>query len=149
MLECASLAVPCALMLSPEFPVRAAYPSVIYGLGASAAALRSLRDLRLPKLKAGLLAVLAVSVSAAIGVDAALFVQFRQRLRILGAHGPADSVTLPGYRLPRILSALAGSRAMDSYSLLFDIDEDPNDCYNHLMAQYYHVRQIRALGRFS
>ncbi len=144
MLECASLAVPCALLLSPEFPVRAAYPSMIYGLGASAAAVRSLRDMRLPQLKAGLLAVLAVSVTAAIGVDAALCIQYGQRLRTLRAHSPADSVTLHKYRLPRILSALAGSRAMDSYSLLFDIDEDPNDCYNHLIAQYYHVRQIRA-----
>jgi hypothetical protein len=33
---------------------------------------------------------------------------------------------------------------MDNYSLQFDIDEDPNDCYNHLIAQYYGVGGIQA-----
>ena len=64
---------------------------MIYGLGASAAAVRSLRNTRQPRLETGLLAALAVSVFAAIGVDAALFIQFGQRLRSLRAHSPADS----------------------------------------------------------
>lgn len=143
-LECASLAVPSALLLSPEFPTRAAYPSVIYGLGASAAALRALPRLRLPWLEAGLLGALALSVAAALGVDASLFRQARQRVRALGAHGAGDCVTLSKYRVPRLLSALAGDRALDAYALQFDIDEDCTDCYNHLIAQYYGVGTIEA-----
>lgn len=144
-LECASLSVPCALMFSPEFPVRAAYPSVIYSLAASAEALRALPDLSLPpRLVDCGLAALFCSVCAAIGVDASLFLQNRRRLQTLRAHGAGDAVTLLRYRLPRLLAALAGKRAMDDYALAFDIDEDSGDCYNHLMAQYYHVGLIQA-----
>ena len=141
---CVSLAVPCALLLSPEFPERAAYPSVLYGMAASAEALNRLSLKPLPKLDTALLGALALTLAASFGVDASLFIQARRRLRILKAHGLEDFVSLPRYRVPRLLRLLTGGRSMDNYSLQFDIDEDPNDCYNHLIAQYYGVRGIQA-----
>ena len=149
MLETAALAVPCALMLSPEFPERAAYPGVIYGLAASSAALRHLDGEELtgflPLLERGLGALLAVSVGASLAVDLSLFRQTRQRMRDLRAQRGQDTAVLKRLRLPKLFSALAGNRAMDSYGLLVDIEEDPRDSYNHAMAQYYGFRHIQGV----
>ena len=147
MLETASFAVPCALMLSPEFPERAAYPGVIYGLAASSGALRHLDREKLsgilPVLERGLCAALFVSAGASLGVDLSAFLQTRQRMRDLEKQRGQDTAVLKKLRLPKLLSALAGNRALDPYSLSIDISENPDEPYNGVMAQYYGFRKIR------
>ena len=149
MLEAASLAVPCAMMLSPEFPERAAYPGVIYGLAALGAAARCIKRDSFSGifayLERGFEALLAVSVGAALAVDFSLFRQTRQRMRDLQEQRGQDTVVLKKYSLPKLPALLAGNRALDAYSLWVDLDGDTRNSYNHTMAQYYHVRNIRGV----
>ena len=149
MLEAASLAVPCAMMLSPEFPERAAYPSVIYGLAASSAAVRHLDQKRLsgllPYLERGFAALLAISVGASLAVDFSIFRQTRRRLRDMKEQRGQDTAVVKKLSIPKLPAVLAGNRAMDLYSLVVDIDRDPRASYNHVMAQYYGFQNIRGV----
>ena len=149
MLEAASLAVPCAMMLSPEFPERAAYPGVIYGLAASGAAARCLGRESFSGifayLERGFEALLAVSVGAALAVDYSLFRQTRQRMRDLQEQRGQNTVVLKKYSLPKLPAILAGNRAMDVYGLSVDLDGDTHNSYNRTMAQYYGARNIRGV----
>lgn len=149
MLETASLAVPCAMMLSPEFPERAAYPSVIYGLAASSAAIRHLDQERLsgllPYLERGFAALLAVSVGASLAVDLSIFRQTQRRLHDLKEQRGRNTAVLKKFSLPKLPAILAGNRAMDVYGLSVDIERDPQASYNHTMAQYYGFQNIQGV----
>ena len=144
MLELVCFAIPCALMFSPEFPLRAAYPSLIYGLGASCEAIRHLGGFHLPGGRAFLLGTLLLSGAFAVRVDLSLYLQARKRIRKLKEATLMDKVTLPKLHAPRLCSLISGGRAMDNYALQFDLDEDAGDCYNLCMAQYYGVGEISA-----
>ena len=56
-----------------------------------------------------------------------------------------DTVVLKKFSLPKLTALPAGNRALDAYSLMVDLDGDPRDSYNHTMAQYYGVRNIRGV----
>ncbi len=147
-LEAAAFSVPCALLLSPEFPERAAYPSVIFAMASSAAALRHLDPAKIPAFckKAAFLpaALLAGSVCAAFLVDASLFRQTKRRLADLKKQEGRDPVVISKYKVPKAASMICGNRAMDDYGLVIDLEEDPESPYNQLYAQYYGIGRVSA-----
>ena len=136
-------------MLSPEFPERAAYPGVIYGLAASGAAIRHLDQERLsrllPYLERGFAALLIVSVGASLAVDLSIFRQTQRRLHDLKEQRGQNTAVLKKFSLPKLPAILAGNRAMDLYGLSVDIERDPQASYNHTMAQYYGFQNIRGV----
>ena len=127
-------------MFSPEFSVRAAYPTVIYTLAASSAAASRLKLSELPgwvRPLYGIFAVgTAISVSAGLGVDYSVYRQAKERMRIIEGAPEEGSVTLKLYKIPKILGFFAGDRAFDAYGLVVDIDVTPEDPYNSLMASH-------------
>ena len=154
-LEAAAWGVPLILMFSPQFPKRAAYPGIIYRLAAAVKALEKL-DIsalnisgkrRIPLILTGIAAGagLLVHGAASLFVDADLYAQTEEQIRILQEHSGNDSVKLPYIMLSPFWTRLAGDRGIDEQiNKITGFDEFEGDPYNTAAAAYYGVGSIKA-----
>lgn len=154
-LEAAAWGVPLILMFSPQFPKRAAYPSIIYRLAAAVKAMEGMeassfridpgyaKPLILTGIAAG--AGLILHGAASLFVDADLYTQTEEQIRILQENRGNDNVKLPYIMLSPFWIRLAGDRGIDEQTnKIAGFDEFEGDPYNTAAAAYYGVGGIRA-----
>ena len=154
-LEAAAWGVPLILMLSPQFPKRAAYPGIIYRLTAAVKALEKL-DIsalnahgkrRIPLILTGIAAGAGLFIhgAASLFVDADLYTQTEEQIRILRENRGNDNVKLPYIMLSPFWTRLAGDRGIDEQiNKITGFDEFEGDPYNTAAAAYYGVGSIKA-----
>ena len=144
-LEAAALAIPAVMMLSPEYPRRATYPSVIYVLAAAVRASDMIRfdELALPKkLPYAIAAVLAVNLAASLLTDADITCAIEDEVLEIKKHGRDDDVTVSVPYLPPVYSFLSADNSV-SWDVLMGMGLDnTEDPYNMAAAEYYGVKSI-------
>lgn len=144
-LELASLSVPSVLMLSPEFPVRAAYVSVLFSMTAAAFALERISE---PALKqwegAGKLCTFAgisffiINYFSSLVADADLHSQIDGQIEALLKHRDEEDIILPNVSVSAFWSFFAGDRSLkDDLLQATWLDKNPEDPYNKAVAAYY------------
>ena len=143
-MEAAAFAIPTVMMLSPEYPKRATYHSVLYLLPAS---LKALEHIDLPSFKewspagrlAGKLAAaaLAVNISASLIMDADLHCQIRDQVDTVIRNRGKGSVYLDDIGVSLPYSLLAGNRSI-TWDVMMGLGfPNKNDPYNRAAAAYY------------
>ena len=143
-LEAAAWAIPSVMLLSPEYPVRAAYPSVIYLLAAATYALEQTGDGVFPYNNRwfgyGSLAIcgmVAVSAFSSILVDADFGRQMADEIELLKKDKSGRKQTMMHVMPPPIYSFFAGDRSIDLINCMGLGDEKDYDPYNKATAAYY------------
>lgn len=150
-LELAGLGVPSMLMLSPEYPVRAAYVSVLLSMTASAYALgcippEVLRRWERPgkyliPLGAG---IFAVNYLASLAADADLHSEIDGQIQTL-LKNKAEPASVPAVSVSAFWSKLAGDRSLkDDLLQATWLDANPEDPYNKAVAAYYGTASFSA-----
>ena len=154
-LEAAAWGVPAILMLSPRFPKRAAYPSIIYRLSSSVKALEgldpsafSLTDsqkgvLTLAGIAAG--AGLVLNAAATLFVDADFYIQNEELIRLIREGRGGGTVNVPYIMISPFWTRFAGDRGIDeeTYNII-GYDPYEGEPYNTGAAAYYGAETIRA-----
>ncbi len=144
-LELVSLGVPVMLMLSPEYPVRAAYVSILFSAAASAFAFRHLSDETLARweIPGKYLAfvgtgIFIINYMASLIADADLSCEIEDQIRTLIDHKDETGVILPNVTVSDFWSQLAGDRSLkDDLLQATWLDANPDDPYNKAVAAYY------------
>ena len=141
-MEAAALAVPTVMMLSPEYPIRSTYPSVLYLLGASVYALEQTGTDTFPYnskwfkwVKAAVGCSLAVNVAASLIADADFYGQMEDQVQKLKEDRDGE-ITIGCVFPPPIYSFLAGDRSIDQYNCM-GLGGESYDPYNKATAAYY------------
>ena len=154
-LEAAAYGVPGILMLSPQFPKRAAYPSILYRMTAAVKALDRL-EASSWELPAGLKkpfafaaaaagAGLLVNVAAQWFLHADVSLQTEEQIRIMRESDGKGIVRIPDLMLSPFWTRLAGDRGLDEYiKKIIRFEEYEGDPYNMAAAAYYGVEAIQA-----
>ena len=149
-----SLAV---MMFSPIFPERAGFPSTIFLLVASVAALKEILPLvenfflRRKKLVPSsqflvpiLAAVWSLSLLGCLYVEYSFHAQIAARKEIVAAHKNDDLIVVPPIELPAWSEKLLGSRTWDRLTLLLGGDLKPYDYNNRniTFCRYHGLKKI-------
>ena len=148
-MEAAAFAIPTVMMLSPEYPKRATYHSVLYLLPAS---LKALEHIDLPPFRewspAGRLAgelaagALAVNVLASLIMDADIHCQIRDQVDTVIKNRERGSVCLDNIGVSLPYSILAGNRSI-TWDVMMGLGfSDKNDPYNRAAAAYYGIDSL-------
>ena len=150
-MESAVFAIPAVMMLSPEYPKRSTYHSVLYLLPA---AIKAMEHISIPPAAewsekaalAGKLAALAmgVNVLSSLIIDADLHCQHRDQVDTLMKNREKEVITVDNAAVPWLYSFLAGDRAVTwdvAMGLGFENRKDP---YNEAAAAYYGVNSIES-----
>lgn len=134
------------MMFSPEFPERAGFPSTIFLLVASLAALKEI--LPLIKVPIKIVTILAVvwlmSLSGCLYVEYSFHSQLEERNKIIAAHVNDDLIVVPSIKLPSWSESLLGSRTWDKLTMLLGGDLSPADFNNRniTFARYHNLKRI-------
>ncbi len=148
-LESAAWAVPTVMLLSPEYPIRSAYPSVIYLLAASIYALEQTGDDVFPydsrwfkalTVTAG--GAVIISMLASLVVDADFYRQMSDQIEAVKGAGKNGKITVTPVMPPPIYSFAAGDRSVDLKNCMGLGDEDFNDPYNLAASTYYDMGEF-------
>lgn len=145
-MEAAALAIPAVMMLSPEYPKRSTYHSILYLLPAS---IKALEQIDLPPFAAwspagrlaGKLAVgaLAVNVAASLLIDADLHCQIRDQVDKVISQRGKGFVFLDDIGISLPYSMLAGNRSI-TWDVMMGLGfPEKDDPYNRAAAAYYGV----------
>ena len=148
-LEAAVLAVPTVMMLSPEYPRRATYPSILYLLPAAACALDHLEIGEISSWSTPAKAVFALG-AAALGinllsgliVDADLSCQIEDQVEIIKNNREKELICVDDVALAPLYTALSSDRSITydvCMGICFDNADDP---YNMAAAAYYGAKKI-------
>ena len=151
-LTAASVMVPSILLFSPEFPKRAAYPAVLYGMGAAAGAWEHLDTdhigkkyrpvFRLGKMllfPALMLNILAMNITNADWSE-----QMRNAERLMKENRGKDEITVPQTVVSEFWSSIAGDRAVDKVvHIVGRYEENADDPYNKAAAAYFGVKKLK------
>ena len=153
-LEAAALGVPGILMLSPQFPKRAAYPSILYRLAAAVKAFDQLeasswalpvswkKPLRFAAAAGG--AGLLVNAAAQLFLHADCYLQTEEQIRIMRESDGKGIVRVPDLMLSPFWARLAGDRALDEYiKRIVRFEEYEGDPYNMAAAAYYGAEAVQ------
>ena len=148
-MEAASLAIPSVMMISPEYPKRATYHSILYLLPAS---LKALEHIDLPPFKewspagrmVGKLAAgaLTVNIASSLIMDADVRCQIRDQVDTVISNRGKGSVYLNDIGISLPYSWLAGNRSLTWDNLMGLGFENKNDPYNRAAAAYYGADSI-------
>lgn len=152
-LELAAFSVPAILMLSPQFPVRAAYMSVLFSMTAASYAWQHLDPGFLCVVEKPLkgLAIIgcgafAVNYLASLVADADISCEIRDQLETLIERKDEDMIILPNVSVSDFWSRLAGDRSLKADLLQATwLDPNPEDPYNKAVAAYYGTGAISVL----
>ena len=153
-LEAASFGVPGVLMFSPQFPKRAAYPSILYRMAAAVKAFDRLeaaswhpgwawkKPICLTAAAAG--AGLLVNVAAQWFLHADVYRQTEEQIRIMRESGGKGMVRIPDIMLSPFWVRIAGDRGLDEYiKKIIRFEEYEGDPYNMAAAAYYGVESLQ------
>ena len=154
-LEAASFGVPGVLMFSPQFPKRAAYPSILYRLAAAVKACDQLEaaswhlgaEWKKPACFAAAAAGagLLVNVAAQWFLHADVYRQTEEQIRIMRESDRKGIVRIPDIMLSPFWARLAGDRGLDEYiKKIIRFEEYEGDPYNMAAAAYYGVETLQA-----
>ena len=142
-----SLAV---MMCAPIFPERAGFPSTIFLLVASLAALKEILPLaenfflRRMKLVALFALVWSMSLLGCLYVEYSFHNQMDARIKIVAAHKNDDLIVVPPIKLPTWSEKFLGSRTWDRLTLLLGGDLKSYDSNNRniLFCRYHGLKKI-------
>jgi hypothetical protein len=151
-LELAAFGVPVLLMLSPEYPVRAAYVSSLLSLTASAYAWERITPETLKKWERPVKAVavmtagaFAVNYISSLIADADLYCEIEGQIETLREHREDPDVSVQNVAVSDFWSYLAGDRSLKDDMLQATwLDANPEDPYNKAVAAYYGTGAIKA-----
>lgn len=158
MFSVASVLTLCIMMLSPEFPERAGFPSTVFLIIASLAALKEIlpqvtKALRpsVIKLCSGILAAAwFVTVFGCLYVDYECYSQTEERLDYIVAHKDDDLILVRAIKIPKWSEDILGSRTWDEYVMFWGADL--GTCFeenrNVMLSQYLGLKP-RSLVRFA
>ena len=153
LLEGAALLVPSVLMLSPQFPVRAAFLSGPFAMSAAAAAFegRVTGDPASPVEAVKTISYIALGVSAAVRyaaaliADADLYIRTREQERIMRETPENETAHIPEIMISPFYLKIAGDRTIDEYIKWYiGYEENPDGPYNRSAAAYYGVKEVVA-----
>ena len=142
-----SLAV---MMCAPMFPERAGFPSTIFLLVASLAALKEILPLvenfflRRIKIVTIFAAVWSMSLLGCLYVEYSFHAQVEARIKIVAAHKNDDLIIVPPIELPAWSETFLGSRTWDKLTLLLGGDLKPYDFNNRniTFCRWYGLKKI-------
>ena len=148
-LEATALAIPSVLMLSPEYPKRAPYHSILYLLPASLKAWDMLGSPSFgewsplaKKLGVAAAGALLVNFTSSLVVDADLRCQIDDQVETLRKNCKEENIYFDAVGLSSFYSFLAGNRAV-TWDVLAGLGfENTDDPYNKAAAAYYGVKNI-------
>ena len=150
-LEAAAMAIPAVMMLSPEYPVRSAYHSVLYLLPA---AIKVMEHIDIPpvsqwsdkaKLLGGLSAgVLGVNILSSLIVDADIRCQHREQAEAVTGNTREEIVYFDDTCVPFVYSFLAGDRSITRDVAMGIGFDDRHNPYNRAAAAYYGAKEIES-----
>lgn len=149
--EGAALFVPSVLMLSPQFPVRAAFLSGPLAMTAAAAAFENtVTEASCPGMKCvkmlsyGVLGSAALlKYAAALFVDADICRQTEEQMEMIRNASETDTVYIPDIMISPFWLRIAGDRTIDEYIKWYiGYDEDPDCPYNRSVAAYYGAGEV-------
>lgn len=131
----ASILVLCVMMCSPEFPQRAGFPSTIFLLIASLAALKEilptlnqvyLRRAKLFNIAGNIfIAFWILNVAGCLYVENDLSNQLSQRMAIVQQRRTDDLIVVPPLEIPTWSETLLGTRTWDEMTLWWGGDLEP------------------------
>ena len=138
------------MMCAPMFPERAGFPSTIFLLVASLAALKEILPLvekffrRQVALATILAAVWLASLTGCLYVEYSFHAQIEERIKIAAAHKNDDLIVVPPIKLPDWSEKLLGARTWDKLTLLLGGDLKSYDSNNRniLFCRYYGLKKI-------
>ena len=138
------------MMCAPMFPERAGFPSTIFLIVASLAALKEILPLvenffrRQVALVAILAAVWLASLTGCLYVEYSFHAQMAERIKIVTAHKNDDLIVVPSIKLPDWSEKLLGARTWDKLTLLLGGDLKSYDSNNRniLFCRYYGLKKI-------
>lgn len=124
MFAAASVLSLVVMMCSPIFPERAGFPSTIFLLVASLAALKEILPLIKIPIKAVIIFCLVwlMSLAGCLYVEYNFAAQIEARIKIAAAHKNDDLIIVPPIKLPAWSEKFLGSRTWDNLTLLLGGD---------------------------
>lgn len=142
-----SLAV---MMFSPIFPERAGFPSTIFLLVASLAALKEILPLvenfflRRIKIVIILAVVWSIHLTGCLYVEYSFHKQIEARYELVAAHKNDDLIVVPPIKLPAWSEKFLGSRTWDKLTLLLggDLKNYDSNNRNILFCRYHGLKKI-------
>lgn len=155
-LEAAAFGVPGILMFSPQFPKRAAYPSILYRLAAAVKAYDQLeaiswtpgpewrKPIRYATFAAG--TGLAVNMAAQWFIHADIYRQTEEQVKAMREWDEEGEgmIKVPDIMLSPFWLRLAGDRALDEHTKkIIRFEEYEGDPYNMAAAAYYGVEAFQ------
>ena len=138
------------MMCAPMFPERAGFPSTIFLLVASLAALKEVLllvesfFLRRVKILVVLAAVWSMSLLGCLYVEYSFHSQLAERIKIVAAHKNDDLVVVPPIELPAWSETLLGSRTWDRLTLLLGGDLKSYDSNNRNIV-FAHIHGLKRI----
>ena len=134
------------MMCSPMFPERAGFPSTIFLLVASLAALKEILPIiKIPvKVMIIFAAVWLMSLLGCLYVEYSFHNQIAERMKIVAAHVNDDLIVVPPIKLPDWSETFLGSRTWDKLTLLLGGDLKSYDSNNRnlVFAHIYGLKKI-------
>ena len=150
----AAVMVLSVMMFSPEFPERAGFPSTIFLLVASLAALKEIlpdvkkfcrRHVKGATLAAGIIAAWwTLNLLGCFYVEFDLHRQFAARDAYIAAHKHDDLITVAPLKVPAWIGDILGSRTWDAltFKLGGEFDDVPDGDRNVTFARYHGLKKI-------
>lgn len=151
LIECAALFVPSVLMLSPQFPVRAAYLTGPLMMTAASAAFENTdTDITASGLSciknvsyAALGATAFIRYIAALLVDSDIYMQTEEQVRRMKDASDTETAYIPDIMISPFWLKIAGDRTIDEYIKWYiGYDEAPDCPYNRSAAAYYGAGEV-------
>ncbi|MBR0260730.1 MAG: hypothetical protein IJQ85_02940 [Selenomonadaceae bacterium] len=138
------------MMFAPMFPERAGFPSTIFLLVASLAALKEIlptvekffsRQIKIVTIFA---IVWSMSLIGCLYVEYSFHNQIAERIKIVAAHKNDDLIVVPPIKLPDWSETLLGSRTWDRLTLLLggDLKNYDSNNRNILFCRCYGLKKI-------
>ncbi len=138
-----ALALPLGLMLSPEFPARAAFISPVLLLVAATIALSEMK-FEVPRAVLSAAGIfLGATVLVALYVDASVYSQFQARAEYVAAHKSDEKIIVDPIEIPAIQKVFFWNWTPDSFTRFYN-DLTPYERINRnkTYAKYYGLKKI-------
>ena len=141
----AGILLPCLLMFSPEFPVRAAFASPVFLIVATVAAFEQM-NFELPrKIVAVACAFWLVTSAFSVAVDWSVTSQLQERQKYIAAHKNDELIIADPIELPELVEKIFWAWTLNAYSRFYgDLTPYPDRLNNRNItyAQYYGLKKI-------
>lgn len=150
----ASILALMLMMFSPEFPERAGFPSVIFLIIASLAALKEIlpavenfcrRRIKIATLAATIFAAFwAINIAGCIYIEYDIKQQLDARYDYVMSHKNDDLITVPPLKVPAWSEKVLGSRTWDQFTISVggDLDDTPDGNRSVTFARYHGLKKI-------